>query len=279
MLFRSGDTLYYASGTTLSKLGIGANKTIMTSTGSAPQWSASLDTTQGGTGVTSYTAGDLPYYASGSALSKLGIGTANYVLTSSGTAPQWTAQSGLSVGTALNHLSNATTGVMQITGPSAATTRVMTIPDANFTVARTDAGQTFTGTNTFTSDLTVSSSSATTLNLYLTNNKAAGQGDAYFNITKAANGNSNGIQLYTGASQKWIFGTGITAVNDNFKIYNGSTGSVALEIPIGGTDITFNTGNLIQGTAAKGINFTANTPASGKTSQLLNWYEIGRAHV
>jgi hypothetical protein len=40
-------------------------------------------------------------------------------------------------------------------------------------------------------------------------------------------------------------------------------------------NITFNTGNLVQGTAAKGVNFTANTPASGMTSQLLNWYEEG----
>jgi len=40
-------------------------------------------------------------------------------------------------------------------------------------------------------------------------------------------------------------------------------------------DQTLSTGNLIQGTAAKGINFTANTPAAGKTSQLLNWYEEG----
>ena len=34
-------------------------------------------------------------------------------------------------------------------------------------------------------------------------------------------------------------------------------------------------GNIVPGTAAKGINFTANTPAAGKTSQLLNWYEEG----
>jgi hypothetical protein len=46
-------------------------------------------TSAGGTGLTSYTAGDLPYYASGTALSKLGIGATDYVLTSSGTAPQW----------------------------------------------------------------------------------------------------------------------------------------------------------------------------------------------
>lgn len=81
--------------------------------------------------------------------------------------------------------SNATSGVLQVTGPAAAATRVMTTPDANFTVARTDAAQTFTG------------------------------------------------------------------------------------------DQTLGTGNLIQGTAAKGLDFTANTPLAGKTSTLLNWYEEG----
>ena len=81
--------------------------------------------------------------------------------------------------------SNATTGVLQVVGPVAASTRVMTTPDADFSVARTDTLQTFTG------------------------------------------------------------------------------------------DQTLSNGNIVQGTAAKGINFTANTPAAGMTSQLLNWYEEG----
>ena len=81
--------------------------------------------------------------------------------------------------------SNATSGVLQVVGPAASATRVMTVPDADFTVARTDAAQSFTG------------------------------------------------------------------------------------------DQTLGTGNLVQGTAAKGVNFTANTPAAGMTSQLLNWYEEG----
>jgi hypothetical protein len=91
--YTAGDTLYYASGTVLSKLAIGSSKTIMTSSGSAPQWSASLDTTQGGTGVTSYTAGDLIYYASGTAFIKLGIGSAYQQLgvNAGGTAPAWQA--------------------------------------------------------------------------------------------------------------------------------------------------------------------------------------------
>lgn len=87
--------------------------------------------------------------------------------------------------TVKNVRSNATTGILQIAGPAAAATRTMTVPDANFTAARTDAAQSFTG------------------------------------------------------------------------------------------DQTLSTGNLIQGTAAKGINFTANSAAAGKTSQLLNWYEEG----
>lgn len=43
----------------------------------------------GGTGLTSYAAGDMLYYTSGTALSKLGIGANGYILTSNGTAPTW----------------------------------------------------------------------------------------------------------------------------------------------------------------------------------------------
>ena len=54
----------------------------------------SVSTAYGGTGLSSYTAGDLPYYASGTALSKLGIGANGYVLTSNGTAPTWSPNTG-----------------------------------------------------------------------------------------------------------------------------------------------------------------------------------------
>lgn len=81
--------------------------------------------------------------------------------------------------------SNATTGVLQITGPAAAATRVMTVPDANFTAARTDAAQSFTG------------------------------------------------------------------------------------------DQTLATGNMVVGTAGKGVDFSVNTNAAGMTKELLDWYEEG----
>lgn len=63
--------------------------------------------------------------------------------------------------------------------------------------------------------------------------------------------------------------TGTTSTNLVFS----TSPSITTATLVG--DNTLSTGNLIQGTAAKGINFTANTPASGMTSQLLNWYEEG----
>lgn len=54
-----------------------------------------VPTTAGGTGLTSYTAGDLLYYASGTALSKLAIGVSGRYLSSSGSAPQWSAPAAL----------------------------------------------------------------------------------------------------------------------------------------------------------------------------------------
>jgi len=52
-------------------------------------------TTAGGTGLTSYTAGDLLYYVSGTTLTKLGIGASGRYLSSSGSAPQWSAPAAL----------------------------------------------------------------------------------------------------------------------------------------------------------------------------------------
>ena len=63
-------------------------------------------------------------------------------------------QSGVTEQVAVNDLTvrnvraNATTGILQVTGPGAGTTRVATVPNANFTVARTDAAQSFTGDQT-----------------------------------------------------------------------------------------------------------------------------------
>ena len=56
-----------------------------------------VSTVYGGTGLASYTAGDLLYYVSGTALSKVPIGANGYILTSNGTAPTWAASTSASV--------------------------------------------------------------------------------------------------------------------------------------------------------------------------------------
>ena len=55
---------------------------------------------------------------------------------------------------------------------------------------------------------------------------------------------------------------------------NGAT-TVSTGMLVNSAGVTASLGNFIPGTAAKGVNFTANTPAAGMTSQLLNWYEEG----
>jgi len=59
-----------------------------------------LITTNGGTGLTSYTAGDMLYYSAGAALSKLAIGSNTYLMISNGTSPAWQDPALVTVGTA-----------------------------------------------------------------------------------------------------------------------------------------------------------------------------------
>lgn len=76
----------------------------------AGTWTAdTISTAYGGTGLTSYTAGDLPYYSTGTALSKLGIGANTYLLSSTGSAPAWTDPASVTVGNATNAANVAVT--------------------------------------------------------------------------------------------------------------------------------------------------------------------------
>jgi hypothetical protein len=56
----------------------------------------------GGTSQSAYTQGDFLYASATNTLSKLGIGAVNYILTSTGSVPQWAAPSSITVNTATN---------------------------------------------------------------------------------------------------------------------------------------------------------------------------------
>jgi len=138
-----------------------------------------LNTTSGGTGLTSFTAGDVPYYASGTLLSKLAIGTAGQFLTSTGTAPQWSTLSGVAVTT----FSAGTTGFT----PSSATSGAVTLAG---TLATANGGTNLGGATPFTSGGVVYASSASVLAtgsaLTFDGNgafKSAGSTDGYISST------------------------------------------------------------------------------------------------
>jgi len=113
-----------------------------------------------------------------------------------------------------------------------------------------------------------------------TNGRSVGMSQA--NITNngsliklnyAADGGSNLISwINTSSTTLWDMGGGITIRQDEFTIRRQGTNVIYCD---NNYNVAFSSGNLVQGTAGKGINFTANTPASGMTSQLLNWYEQG----
>ena len=99
--YTAGDLLYASGTTALSKLAIGTNGYVLTSSGSAPQWSAQSGLSVGtATNLAGGLAGSVPYQTGAGATTFLSLGTSGYVLTAGASAPQYVAQSTLSVGTA-----------------------------------------------------------------------------------------------------------------------------------------------------------------------------------
>lgn len=73
-----------------------------TATSGAISVAGTLVAANGGTGVSSYTAGDILFASGTAALSKLALGTTNHVLVAGASAPQYVAQSSISAGAIAN---------------------------------------------------------------------------------------------------------------------------------------------------------------------------------
>jgi hypothetical protein len=107
-------------------------------------------------------------------------------------------------------------------------------------------------------------------NLFVGNNSLS-FGGGYTNIT--ASGSSGGSLWVANNANT---GQAFFAVNSG-TAYVGTQTNQPLTVWVNNIQrFSFDTsGNLTQSVSGKGINFTANTPQSGMTSQLLNWYEEG----
>jgi len=96
----TGTGIAVPAGKTMVVFNDGTNVVDVTNYATSMTLGTALTSSNGGTGQSTYTAGDILYYASGTSLSKLGIGTNGFVLTSNGSAPQYTNPSTITVGTA-----------------------------------------------------------------------------------------------------------------------------------------------------------------------------------
>lgn len=81
------------------------------------------------------------------------------------------------------------------------------------------------------------------------------------------------ISQLTGATTP-LAGTEVLPIVQGGSTKQVSVANLTAGRAVGSAGGTF-TDNYVQGVAAKGMNFTANTPAAGMTTQLLNWYEEG----
>lgn len=251
--YTAGDLPYYATGTTLSKLAIGSNGQILTSTGTAPQWTTlsgvavttfsagttgftpsvatsgavtlagTLVTTNGGTGLSSYTAGDLTYYASGTTLTKLAIGASTTILTSSGTAPQWSAASGVAVGTATNLAGGLAGSVPYQSGANATTFLGIGAANTVLTSSGT-APQWSTGLNNVTIGATTATTGKFTTLEATTSARVGTAGTAVgmFSVT-------GGRSLFAPNNEFYAIGVGYTQtrVNSGQIYYIGATDATA----------------------------------------------------
>ena len=226
--------------------------TPSTSTTGAITLAGTLDTTSGGTGLTSFTGGDITYYSAGTALSKLGIGTAGQILTSTGTAPQWSTLSGVAVTT----FSGGTTGFTPSTATSGAITLAGTLATANggtgatslagANIPVTNVANTFTGLQTFAG--TTSNADLKTSNILETDTitATAATGTINYDVTTQSvlfyttNASGNWTVNFRGSSGTTldtIMATG-ESISATFLVTQGATAYYNSAVTIDGTSVT-----------------------------------------
>lgn len=280
-----------------TSLGLGTIATQAASnvsiTGGSINGITDLAIADGGTGLSSYTAGDIVYYSSGTAFSKLNIGTANTVLTSSGSAPQWS--------TSLT-LSGNVTATTFVPSGSSVPTNGMYLPAANSVGLATNStqriqidssgnvgvGTTSTLGNSLlnVSQGVVARNSGTTLPYFQTYNSNAGTDLKTWRI----GGNSSGGLAFETVNDAYSSSTSRAIIDSsgNFQ-FNSGYGSVAtvygcrvwVNFNGTGTIAIRASGNVSSltdnGTGDYTVNFTNSMPDSNYCIQTPNVHEPGVA--
>jgi len=232
-----------------------------------------LTTASGGTGLSSYTAGDLPYYASGTALSKLAIGTNGQILTSSGTAPQWSTLSGVAVTT----FSAGITGLTPNTATSGAITLGGTLNVAYGGTGLTSLTSGYipygNGTSAFSSASTLSYSSTSGLTV---NGITQSYNTTLYNVDGTlSNYASNNAVYLNGNAGGWLLLSGDGTRNQSIKLNGGS--SSAIQFLTAGVEVgRFSpAGYLGIGTSSPGYQLDVSATSSTTVLRIANTANLG----
>lgn len=197
----------------------------------------------GGTGNSLYATGDTLYASGTTTLSKLTIGAANYVKTSSGTAPQWVAPSTLAVGTATN-IAGGAAGTLFYNTASGSTTSLGI--GTQYQILATNTGA--------TAPLWSSMSAVM---------------DAAFSAS------AQGTLLYRGVST-W---TALSPGTNGYVLTSAGAGANLTWAPGGAgggvTSISFGTTGLLPSTASSGIVTVTGTLAAANGGTSFGTYAVG----
>lgn len=194
---------------TVNVNGLTASKAVFTDASNNLTSTGTLAIAQGGTGLTSYAVGDIPYYSTGTSLSKLTVGSNGQVLTSNGTAPVWTNASSISTGTATNLAGGAAGSVPYQSGAS--TTTFLSIGSAN--TVMTSSGSAPQWVTSLTGLTGVSSAGLTNTNLT--------SGRIVYSTTGGAQADSASL----------TFASSTLTIQNTLKIAGATSGTVGFAAP------------------------------------------------
>ena len=211
-----------------------------------------LGATYGGTAQSAYTQGDVLYASATNTLSKLGIGTANYILTSTGSVPQWVAPTSITVQTATNLAGGAAGSVPYQSG--VATTTFLAIGSANTVMTSSGTGPQWGTTLTGLTGLSTSSFTNTSLTSTRVRYSTTGGLE-----TDSANLTFDGTTLSAGGYST----TGLTTLVKTVKIGDSNFSGVAVFAAATPAKLYIGTGTVTDATSAIGA-----TNAVGAISSL-----------
>lgn len=241
------------------------------------------------------TSGGIPYFSSASTwASSAALAAGSLVLGGGAGVTPATTTTGTGVVTALG-VNTGTAGAFVVNGGALGTPSSGTVTN-------------LTGTASININGTVGATTETTgkfTTVTITNGaNGLDLGTAASGANYRSNLFINGTNI-SSSPRGWYIGTNIIGTDANFELLNNSavgviTATQAGAVTMGGvlstsdtTDASSTTaaalktagglavvkkiyvGDNVVPAAAKGINFSGNTPAAGMTSQLLNWYEEG----